>query len=172
MYNDHSRFCQFQITLPYDAQQLSKTTRNTAAIYLACGVDPSKVLTAVCTSVYATYLKLFLSVTSTCCFYICRLLCLYSLMFVPMWNWCGYWVPKPESADWAEWSNLKRNLARRCVATVWGLHLCLNFFLSFVFFFKAFLHPRSSFLTKIEFCVVFRTITPIINCSWIFSLSI
>ncbi|KAJ8643247.1 hypothetical protein MRB53_004995 [Persea americana] len=30
------------ITLPYDAQQLSKTTRNTAAIYLACGVDPSK----------------------------------------------------------------------------------------------------------------------------------
>ncbi|XP_077217826.1 nucleotidylyl transferase superfamily protein [Tasmannia lanceolata] len=30
------------ITLPYDAQQLSKATRSTAAIYLACGVDPSK----------------------------------------------------------------------------------------------------------------------------------
>ncbi|KAL5783337.1 hypothetical protein ACOSP7_008366 [Xanthoceras sorbifolium] len=30
------------ITLPYDAQQLSKATRNTAAIYLACGVDTSK----------------------------------------------------------------------------------------------------------------------------------
>ncbi|KAH1245041.1 Tryptophan--tRNA ligase, chloroplastic/mitochondrial [Glycine max] len=31
-----------QITLPYDTQQLSKATRSTAAIYLACGVDPSK----------------------------------------------------------------------------------------------------------------------------------
>ncbi|KAK7822344.1 tryptophan--trna ligase, partial [Quercus suber] len=31
-----------QITLPYDAQQLSKATRDTAAIYLACGVDTSK----------------------------------------------------------------------------------------------------------------------------------
>ncbi|KAK1265803.1 hypothetical protein QJS04_geneDACA002634 [Acorus gramineus] len=30
------------ITLPYDAPQLSKTTRSTAAIYLACGVDTSK----------------------------------------------------------------------------------------------------------------------------------
>ncbi|KAH1110449.1 hypothetical protein GLYMA_04G086500v4 [Glycine max] len=30
------------ITLPYDTQQLSKATRSTAAIYLACGVDPSK----------------------------------------------------------------------------------------------------------------------------------
>ncbi|OMO86651.1 Aminoacyl-tRNA synthetase, class Ic [Corchorus olitorius] len=30
------------ITLPYDTQQLSKATRNTAAIYLACGVDTSK----------------------------------------------------------------------------------------------------------------------------------
>lgn len=30
------------ITLPYDTQQLSKATRNTAAIYLACGVDSSK----------------------------------------------------------------------------------------------------------------------------------
>ncbi|TXG61977.1 hypothetical protein EZV62_013340 [Acer yangbiense] len=30
------------ITLPYDAQQLSKATRDTAAIYLACGVDTSK----------------------------------------------------------------------------------------------------------------------------------
>ncbi|XVF48591.1 hypothetical protein PTKIN_Ptkin03bG0202500 [Pterospermum kingtungense] len=31
-----------QITLPYDTQQLSKATRNTAAIYLACGVDTTK----------------------------------------------------------------------------------------------------------------------------------
>ncbi|XP_022752212.1 tryptophan--tRNA ligase, chloroplastic/mitochondrial-like [Durio zibethinus] len=30
------------ITLPYDTQQFSKATRNTAAIYLACGVDTSK----------------------------------------------------------------------------------------------------------------------------------
>ncbi|KAJ8539618.1 hypothetical protein K7X08_013870 [Anisodus acutangulus] len=30
------------ITLQYDAQQLLKATRDTAAIYLACGVDPSK----------------------------------------------------------------------------------------------------------------------------------
>ncbi|KAK9149342.1 hypothetical protein Scep_008099 [Stephania cephalantha] len=30
------------ITLPYDAQELSKATRTTAAIYLACGVDVSK----------------------------------------------------------------------------------------------------------------------------------
>ncbi|XP_061369586.1 tryptophan--tRNA ligase, chloroplastic/mitochondrial isoform X2 [Gastrolobium bilobum] len=31
-----------QITLPYDVQQLSKAIRSTAAIYLACGVNPSK----------------------------------------------------------------------------------------------------------------------------------
>ncbi|EEF45869.1 tryptophan--tRNA ligase, chloroplastic/mitochondrial [Ricinus communis] len=30
------------ITLPYDTPQLSKATRNTAAIYLACGVDNSR----------------------------------------------------------------------------------------------------------------------------------
>ncbi|XP_020106130.1 tryptophan--tRNA ligase, chloroplastic/mitochondrial isoform X1 [Ananas comosus] len=30
------------ITLPYDAPQLSKATRSTAALYLACGVDTSK----------------------------------------------------------------------------------------------------------------------------------
>ncbi|GAY60553.1 hypothetical protein CUMW_202920 [Citrus unshiu] len=30
------------ITLPYDTQQLSKATRETAAIYLACGIDNSK----------------------------------------------------------------------------------------------------------------------------------
>ncbi|XP_050211702.1 tryptophan--tRNA ligase, chloroplastic/mitochondrial isoform X2 [Mercurialis annua] len=30
------------ITLPYDTQQLAKATRDTAAIYLACGVDSSK----------------------------------------------------------------------------------------------------------------------------------
>ncbi|KAH1030387.1 hypothetical protein J1N35_042561 [Gossypium stocksii] len=30
------------ITLPYDTQQLSTATRNTAAIYLACGVETSK----------------------------------------------------------------------------------------------------------------------------------
>ena len=31
-----------QITLPYEAPLLSKATRSTAAIYLACGVDSSK----------------------------------------------------------------------------------------------------------------------------------
>nr|XP_029121083.1 tryptophan--tRNA ligase, chloroplastic/mitochondrial isoform X2 [Elaeis guineensis] len=31
-----------QITLPYDASELSKATKKTAAIYLACGVDTSK----------------------------------------------------------------------------------------------------------------------------------
>ncbi|KAG6489047.1 tryptophan--tRNA ligase, chloroplastic/mitochondrial-like isoform X1 [Zingiber officinale] len=30
------------ITLPYDASELSKATRSTAALYLACGIDPSK----------------------------------------------------------------------------------------------------------------------------------
>ncbi|GAB2284355.1 Tryptophan--tRNA ligase, chloroplastic/mitochondrial [Dionaea muscipula] len=30
------------ITLPYDERQLSKSTRDTAATYLACGIDPSK----------------------------------------------------------------------------------------------------------------------------------
>ncbi|CAK9158832.1 unnamed protein product [Ilex paraguariensis] len=30
------------ITLPYDTQQLSRATKDTAAIYLACGVDTSK----------------------------------------------------------------------------------------------------------------------------------
>ncbi|KAL9252275.1 Tryptophan--tRNA ligase, chloroplastic/mitochondrial-like protein [Drosera capensis] len=30
------------ITLPYDVQKLSKSTRDTAAMYLACGIDPSK----------------------------------------------------------------------------------------------------------------------------------
>ncbi|PON67856.1 Tryptophan-tRNA ligase [Parasponia andersonii] len=30
------------ITLPYDVQKLSKATRDTAAIYLACGIDTSK----------------------------------------------------------------------------------------------------------------------------------
>lgn len=40
--DDFQSFC-LQITLPYDAQQLSKATRDTAALYLACGVDTSKV---------------------------------------------------------------------------------------------------------------------------------
>ncbi|GLJ30610.1 hypothetical protein SUGI_0606110 [Cryptomeria japonica] len=30
------------ITLPYDAEQLSKATRDTAALYMACGIDVSK----------------------------------------------------------------------------------------------------------------------------------
>ncbi|WOL14627.1 tryptophan--tRNA ligase, chloroplastic/mitochondrial [Canna indica] len=30
------------ITLPYEAPELSKATRSTAALYLACGIDPSK----------------------------------------------------------------------------------------------------------------------------------
>jgi len=30
------------ITLPYDSKELSKSTRSTAAIYLACGIDPLK----------------------------------------------------------------------------------------------------------------------------------
>ncbi|XP_056166399.1 tryptophan--tRNA ligase, chloroplastic/mitochondrial isoform X2 [Syzygium oleosum] len=33
---------ELQITLPYETQQLAKATRDTAAIYLACGVDTSK----------------------------------------------------------------------------------------------------------------------------------
>lgn len=37
------RICNIQITLPYDALELSKATKNMAAIYLACGVDTSKV---------------------------------------------------------------------------------------------------------------------------------
>ncbi|KAK7270588.1 hypothetical protein RIF29_23838 [Crotalaria pallida] len=32
------------VTLPHDIQQLSKSTRSIASIYLAWGVDPSKVL--------------------------------------------------------------------------------------------------------------------------------
>ena len=36
-------FLYMQITLSYDTQQLSKATRNTAAIYVACRVDTSKV---------------------------------------------------------------------------------------------------------------------------------
>ena len=36
-------FLSSQITLPYETQQLFKATRDTAAIYLACGVDTSKV---------------------------------------------------------------------------------------------------------------------------------
>ena len=40
----------FQITLPYDTQQLHKATRDTAAIYLACGVDTSKVGCVGCVS--------------------------------------------------------------------------------------------------------------------------
>ncbi|KAK8970549.1 hypothetical protein KSP40_PGU010730 [Platanthera guangdongensis] len=41
------------ITLPYDAPQLSETTRNTAAIYLACGVDTSKASVFVQSHVHA-----------------------------------------------------------------------------------------------------------------------
>lgn len=36
-------FCYLQITLPYDTQQLAKATKDTAALYLACGVDTSEV---------------------------------------------------------------------------------------------------------------------------------
>jgi len=36
-------FLPLQITMPYETQQLSKATKDTAAIYLACGVDTSKV---------------------------------------------------------------------------------------------------------------------------------
>ncbi|XP_058074176.1 tryptophan--tRNA ligase, chloroplastic/mitochondrial isoform X1 [Magnolia sinica] len=41
------------ITLPYDAKQLSKATRDTAAIYLACGIDPSKASVFVQSHVHA-----------------------------------------------------------------------------------------------------------------------
>ncbi|KAL6207787.1 hypothetical protein ACLB2K_018740 [Fragaria x ananassa] len=41
------------ITLPYDAQQLSKATRDTAALYLACGVDTSKASVFVQSHVHA-----------------------------------------------------------------------------------------------------------------------
>ncbi|XP_044463095.1 tryptophan--tRNA ligase, chloroplastic/mitochondrial-like isoform X1 [Mangifera indica] len=37
---DVQKLC--KIMLPYDTQQLSKAKRDTAAIYLACGVDTSK----------------------------------------------------------------------------------------------------------------------------------
>lgn len=39
-------FSVLQITLPYETQQLSRATRETAAIYLACGIDTSKVVLA------------------------------------------------------------------------------------------------------------------------------
>ncbi|PWA69074.1 tryptophan--tRNA ligase [Artemisia annua] len=32
------------ITLPYDVQQLSKATRDTATLYLACGIDTSQLI--------------------------------------------------------------------------------------------------------------------------------
>ncbi|KAI0491585.1 hypothetical protein KFK09_025845 [Dendrobium nobile] len=41
------------ITLPYDAPQLAEATRNTAAIYLACGVDTSKASVFVQSHVHA-----------------------------------------------------------------------------------------------------------------------
>lgn len=41
------------ITLPYDAPQLSEATRNTAAIYLACGIDTSKASVFVQSHVHA-----------------------------------------------------------------------------------------------------------------------
>ncbi|KAF9686077.1 hypothetical protein SADUNF_Sadunf03G0120800 [Salix dunnii] len=41
------------ITLPYDTNELSKATRNTAAIYLACGIDASKASVFVQSHVHA-----------------------------------------------------------------------------------------------------------------------
>ncbi|KAG6783021.1 hypothetical protein POTOM_012451 [Populus tomentosa] len=43
----------FQITLPYDTKELSKATRDTAAIYLACGIDASKASVFVQSHVHA-----------------------------------------------------------------------------------------------------------------------
>lgn len=41
------------ITLPYDTKELSKATRDTAAIYLACGIDASKASVFVQSHVHA-----------------------------------------------------------------------------------------------------------------------
>ncbi|EPS62039.1 hypothetical protein M569_12754, partial [Genlisea aurea] len=41
------------ITLPYDSHQLSKATKDTAALYLACGVDSSKASVFVQSHVHA-----------------------------------------------------------------------------------------------------------------------
>jgi len=76
-----------QITLPYDTQQLSKATRSTAAIYLACGVDPSKVLCNFFSerfgkSIYVGSIKITVDKWHSFCAY--RLQYLYSLMFAHM----------------------------------------------------------------------------------------
>lgn len=60
-----------QITLSYDAQHLSKATRDTAAIYLACGVDTSKV---------SNFLFPF-EVHAINCPLLCVLLCLFIYFF-------------------------------------------------------------------------------------------
>jgi tryptophanyl-tRNA synthetase len=57
-----------QITLPYEAPQLSKATRSTAAIYLACGIDSSKVCFT-----YLHYMMMFVAgalveLNVLCCF--------------------------------------------------------------------------------------------------------
>ena len=114
-----------QITLPYEAPLLSKATRSTAAIYLACGVDSSKV----CLTVFWLFCMctlLLLCIMTLCVF---RLLSLYSLMSVLMLSWCGYWVLLLLLAGWIEWSSSKRSLARRCVTcctTAFTIKFCLR----------------------------------------------
>lgn len=64
-----SYVCHIKITLPYDAPDLAKSTRSTAALYLACGVDTSKViyLLSICQSIYAVFLyKRRLTVLCVC----------------------------------------------------------------------------------------------------------
>jgi hypothetical protein len=118
-------FKHVQITLPYEAPQLSKATRSTAAIYLACGIDSSKVCFA--------YLWFGVPVVdSFCCWRFYETLCvsrppfLYNLMSVLILNWCGYWVLQLLLVGLTRWFNSKRSHARRCVirCTIASLSTC------------------------------------------------
>ncbi|KAJ0986398.1 hypothetical protein J5N97_004754 [Dioscorea zingiberensis] len=53
------------ITVPHDAQELSKATRSTAAIYLACGIDPTKASVFVQSHVHAHVELMWLLSTAT-----------------------------------------------------------------------------------------------------------
>ena len=111
-------FIHLQITLPYEATQLSKATRSTAAIYLACGIDSSKVC--------FTYLYYAMFLCACCgwlsvCWRFYDTLCvsrppfLYNLMSVLILSWCGYWVLQLLLVGSTRWFNSKRSHARRCV---------------------------------------------------------
>ena len=40
-------FLSSQITLQHDPEELAKASKNTAAMYIACGIDPTKVCTII-----------------------------------------------------------------------------------------------------------------------------